>query len=379
MNSKTPSLQNFFVAGISYKNTAAQARGRFSISAQQYENILANAASYGIEELFVLSTCNRTEIYGVAKDETQLIDILCSETAGSKEEFLKQAYIKNAHEAITHLYNVGCGLDSQILGDYEIVGQLKQAVKFSRDKAYIHTFLDRLVSSVFRASKSIKTNTALSGGSVSVSFAAVKYLQEKTKFSGTSKILVLGVGKIGRNTCKNLVNTFGATNITVMNRSEEKAITLAEELNVGYAPLSELALQLEEADIILLATSAVEPLLLKSDLAGKGDKLIIDLSIPCNVEPGTNELPNISLVHLDQLSKLKDENLKKRKAEVPKAQKIIEWHILSFIEWYETRRRLPILKAIKNTSKEANTRPVVPFIAYSSASVNAGKKISACY
>ena len=375
MNSKTPSLQNFFVAGISYKNAPAEVRGRFSISAQQYENMLAHAASYGIEELFVLSTCNRTEIYAQAKNASQLIELLCSETAGSKEEFVKLAYIKNAQEAITHLYNVGCGLDSQILGDYEIVGQLKQAVKFSRDKGCIHTFLDKLVSSVFRASKSIKTNTALSGGSVSVSFAAVKYLKEKTCFNSTSKILVLGVGKIGRNTCKNLVDTFGATNITVMNRSDEKAITLANELNIQYAPVNELAMQLEEADIILLATNAVEPVLLKSDLTGIGDKLIIDLSIPCNVEAGTNELPNISLVHLDQLSKLKDENLKKRKAEVPKAEKIIEWHISSFIEWYELRRTLPALKAIKTPLKEIFTPSVFPLDGHSSTLVNAGEKI----
>ena len=378
MNSKTPSLQNFFVAGISYRNASAEVRGRFSISAQQYENILACAASYGIEELFVLSTCNRTEIYALAKDEAQVIELLCSETSASKEEFVKLAYIKNAHEAITHLYDVGCGLDSQILGDYEIVGQLKQAVKFSRERGCIHTFLDRLVSSVFRTSKNIKTNTALSGGSVSVSFAAVKYLQEKTHFTKTSKILVLGVGKIGRNTCKNLVDVFGATSITVMNRSEEKAITLAEELNIHYAPVNELALQLQEADIILLATNAVEPVLLKSDLTGKGDKLIIDLSIPCNVEAGTNELPNISLVHLDQLSKLKDENLKKRQAEVPKAKKIIDWHISSFIEWHETRRNLPELKVIKSTSKKIHTLPVFASKAYSSRILNAGEKISAC-
>ncbi|HSQ44347.1 MAG TPA: hypothetical protein VLM16_05090, partial [Ginsengibacter sp.] len=105
MNSKTPSLQNFFVAGISYRNASAEVRGRYSISAQQYENILACAASYGIEELFVLSTCNRTEIYAFAKDEAQVIELLCSETSASKEEFIKLASIKNAHEAVRHLYD----------------------------------------------------------------------------------------------------------------------------------------------------------------------------------------------------------------------------------------------------------------------------------
>ena len=120
-------------------------------------------------------------------------------------------------------------------------------------------------------------------------------------------------------------------------------------------------------------------MLLKSDLTGKGDKLIIDLSIPCNVEAGTNELPNISLVHLDQLSKLKDENLKKRKAEVPKAEKIIEWHISSFIEWHEMRRALPKLTAIKNTYNEAYTLPLFPFGTHALTAGHNLEKIAACH
>lgn len=354
---KTYLPENFFIAGINYKNTDAATRGLFAISLKQYENILKNAASFDIKELFVLSTCNRTEIYGFAKNASQLIELMCVETTGSIELFNSISYVKSGVDAATHLYNIASGLDSQILGDYEIVGQLKQAVKFSRDHKFIGNFLDRLINSVLQSSREIKTKTLLSTGSVSVSFSAVKYIKEKTSFKMNSKILVIGTGKIGRVTCKNLVDYFGNENITIINRSEEKAVDLALELNLKHAPICQLPFHVKDADIIILATNAQEPILLKSYVENNSNKkIIIDLSIPCNVETGVNELPNITLIHVDQISKIKDESLKMREAEVPKARSIIAHHVQEFIEWHEMRKHVPVLKAIKTNLKELHTQ-----------------------
>ncbi len=368
-------ISNFFVAGINYKKTDAALRGQFAISNEQYAKLLTLAPLYNVNELFVISTCNRTEIYGFTENIVDLCKLLCTQTQGSVEIFNEIAYIKNDKEAIRHLFDVAAGLDSQILGDYEIVGQLKQAVKFSRQHNFIGVYLDRLVNAVLQSSKLIKTNTGLSGGTVSVSFAAIQFIKEKVTSIAGKKILLIGTGKIGRNTCKNLVDYLQTKNITLINRTESKAEELANELGLQFASVEDLAHQVEEADIILVATNADEPVILQSHLLNKGHKIIIDLSIPCNVEKTAQDLNNITLVNVDDLSKIKDATLHKREAEIPKAEDIIKEQIFEFLEWYEMRKYVPLLKAVKNKLyamhncelyisyfAKQNTPPVTPAI-----------------
>jgi glutamyl-tRNA reductase len=338
----TKDITKFYIAGINYKKSDAVIRGQFAVSNDQYATLLSKAPDFGLHELFVLSTCNRTEIYGFAESADQLINLLCSQTEGSAATFTELAYIKNGLDAIEHLFSVAAGLDSQILGDYEIVGQIKQAVKFSKECGFTDAFMERLVNCVLQASKAIKNQTNLSGGTVSVSFAAVQYIREKVADIAGKKIVLLGVGKIGRNTCKNLVDYLDADHITLINRTEDKAAQLADELNLHHAPLSRLAEKIEESDIILVATNSVEPTIKKSHLEGKGEKLIIDLSVPFNVEEAAQELPNVHLVNVDELAKMKDETLQMREAEVPKARNIIQEHIDEFLEWFEMRKHVPV-------------------------------------
>jgi glutamyl-tRNA reductase len=345
-------LSNFFVAGINYKKTDAEIRGLFAINAEQYERILASAPAYNIDSLFILSTCNRTEIFGFAENPVDLVSLLCSQTKGNKLLFNEICYIKKGNEAVNYLFNVGAGLESQILGDYEIIGQLKQAVKFSKERGYINCFTDRLFNYVMQASKSIKNDTALSGGTISVSFAAIQYIKENAPVNRETNILVVGIGKIGRNTCKNLVDYLGTTNITVINRSEYKAAELARELNLKHAPMSELNAHCHSSDIILLATNAGKPIILKSHLENQGDKIIIDLSVPNNVSPSAAELPNIKMVNVDTLSKRNDETLQLRVAEIPRAKKIIVNFQSEFMQWYSIRKNALLLNAIKNKLNE---------------------------
>lgn len=350
-------ISNFYVAGINYKKSDAAVRGQFAINSDQYSSILEKAAAQGLNELFILSTCNRTEIYGFAYCSHQLVDLLCSETVGNVETFKQSAYIKNGIEAIEHVFSVGAGLDSQILGDYEIVGQLKLAVKHAKDQGFVSGFTERMINCVLQSSKSIKNNTALSGGTVSVSFAAVQYIRNKVVNLSTKSILLLGVGKIGRNTCKNLVDYLETTNITLINRSPEKAAELAGELGLKSAPLENLAEEVAKADIILVATNSAEPVILQHHVEGQGEKLIIDLSIPYNVDAAAQALPNVHLVNVDELSKLKDETLKMRMAEVPKAKVIIAEVMQEFEEWCEMRKHVPMLKDLKVKLKELYTHP----------------------
>lgn len=351
-------ISKFFVAGINYKKTNASVRGSFAINNEQYAELLSLAPSYGIQELFVLSTCNRTEIYGFAEHADQLINLLCTQTEGNIDIFKKLSYVKKGRQAIDHLFSVAAGLDSQILGDYEIVGQIKQAVKFAWEHNRIDAFMERLVNCVLQSSKAIKNQTALSGGTVSVSFAAVQYIKEKMGSVTGKKVLLLGIGKIGRNTCKNLVDYLDATHITLINRTEEKAAALAGELGLHHAAYEDLTTHIQQADIILVATNSAKPVVHAAQLANMGQKLIIDLSIPYNVEPAARQLPDIQLVNVDDLSKLKDETLQKRQEEVPKALEIIDEHRIEFVEWVNMRRHVPILKAVKSKLQEIQTFPL---------------------
>ncbi len=350
-------IPNFYVAGINYKKSDASVRGQFAIGAEQYAALLVQAAGQGLNELFILSTCNRTEIYGFAHSSQQLIELLCSQTVGNAETFQKAAYIKNGIEAIEHVFNVGAGLDSQILGDYEIVGQLKSAVKVAKEAGFIGAFTERLINCVLQSSKIIKNTTSLSGGTVSVAFAAVQYIANMVPNPSGKKILLLGVGKIGRNTCKNLVDYLETKNITLINRSPEKAQDLAGELDLQHSSLDCLNEEVAKADIILVATNAAQPVILKEHVEGKGEKIILDLSIPYNVASDAQVLPNVHMVNVDKLSKLKDDTLKMRLAEVPKAKGIISELLIEFQDWCEMRKHVPMLKHLKGKLKELYAHP----------------------
>ncbi|MEO5996944.1 MAG: glutamyl-tRNA reductase [Chitinophagaceae bacterium] len=345
-------ISNFYLAGINYKKTDAAIRGQYAVNKEQYASLLAIAPLFGINEVFILSTCNRTEIYGFAEDPSHLIHLLCSQTEGETDTFKELAYTKKGIHAVQHFFNVAAGLDSQILGDYEIVGQIKQSVKFAREHNFIDTYSDRLVNTVLQSSKMIRNQTDLSGGTVSVSFAAIQYIKRTVKNLFDKKILLLGIGKIGSNTCKNLVDYLQTTNITLINRTPGKAESLAKELGLHYASHEDSSECVKEADIIIVATNANHPTILKSDLQNSGKKLIIDLSVPYNVEEEAKQLANITLVNVDELSKIKDDTIKKREAAVPMAKVIINTYIEEFLAWNDMRKHVPVLKAVKTKLQE---------------------------
>lgn len=351
-------IQDFHIAGINYKKSDAAIRGRFALSDAAYEDVLTLAQKTGLNEVFVLSTCNRTEIYGLSATPEELIDLLCSKTSGNKKDFLENCYIKNGWSAVEHLFNVGAGLDSQILGDYEIVAQLKLAAKFSKLKGTMGSFLERLVNTALQASKEIKNKTELSVGTVSVAYAAVQYIKEKLENASDKNILLIGTGKIGRNTCRNLVDYLNTKHITLVNRTEDSAKALAKELGIKHSSANNLKKLATKSDVIIVATNAPSPILFKQDMHGCGEKILIDLSIPNNIDSAVKELPGISLVNVDDLSQLNDVTLQKRLAEVPKAKQIIVKHIHEFVDWCMMRRNVPALKAVKQKMLDMQTCPV---------------------
>lgn len=361
MYAKEPHLfQDFWVVGINYKKSDANVRGTFAINTAQYDYLLEIAPDYGINEFFIISTCNRTEIYGLAHDVKQLLDLLDSLSQGDKTQFSTLSYKKKSLAAITHLYEVASGLDSQILGDYEILGQIKAAAKQAKTKGRTGAFTERLVNSVIQASKAVKTNTQLSSGTVSVSFAAIQYIKQLTGNTADKKMIIVGMGKIGKSTCKNLLKYTGAKDLTLINRTNETAESIAAELGTQYKPYESLVQEARSADILIVSTNSPEPILYKEDLLAAGDKIILDLSVPCNVDTAVGNLEGITLVNVDVLSKVKDETLEVRKQEVPKAKEIIQEHVSEFCQWMDMRRYVPVLKKVKSKLHEISlvTLPV---------------------
>lgn len=349
-------IQHLFVAGINYKKSDISVRGSFSLSPEKYEALLQHAKSLHYEDVFVLSTCNRTEIYGIADKAEDLINMLCMFTDGDRHIVEEKGYIKSGCLAAEHLFNVSAGLDSQILGDYEIVGQVKNAVKTAKQIGTISAFLERLTNTSFQASKVIKNSTKLSGGTISVAFAAIQYLKKLNHDYSNKKFLLIGAGKIGKSTCKNLQDYLEAKNITIVNRTTEKSKAIAQELNIDFAPFDKFDEALKVADVVIVATNAPTPILGKKDFEANAGKILIDLSVPNNIDHDVHTLPNISLVNVDDLSKINDETLNIRQAEVPKAKEIIYTYAAEFYDWYKQRKNAPYIRTAKQAMMDMHTQ-----------------------
>jgi glutamyl-tRNA reductase len=337
----------FYAIGLSYKKADAEMRGKFSLDENAIQSLLHQAKKEDIEALVVTSTCNRTEIYGFAQHPFQLIKLLCENSIGTVEDFQKIAYVYKGKEAVSHMFRVGTGLDSQILGDFEIISQLKTAFVQSKEYGLVNNFLERLINSVIQASKKIKTETEISSGATSVSFAAVQYIFKNVEDISNKNILLFGTGKIGRNTCENLVKHTKHSHITLINRTKDKAERLARKLNLIVKDYADLQLELQKADVVVVATGAQNPTIDKTILTLKKPLLILDLSIPKNVNVNVNEINGVSLVHMDQLSQITDETLEKRKQYIPAAEAIIDEIKIEFYAWAKQRKFAPTIHALK--------------------------------
>ena len=346
-NSNISKHHYFYVVGLSYKKADAEVRGKFSLDAVGKTNLLNQAKAEGIESLIVTSTCNRTEIYGFAEHPFQLIKLLCDNSRGTVEEFQKVAFVYKNQEAVSHMFRVGSGLDSQILGDFEIISQIKNSTSESRALGLVNAFMDRLINSVIQASKRIKNETGLSTGATSVSYASVQYIIKNISDISNKNILLFGTGKIGHNTCENLVKHTRNSHITLINRTKDKAERLAGKLNLIVKDYSDLHLELQKADVVVVATGAQNPTIDKEILNLRKPLLILDLSIPKNVNENVRQLDNVTLIHMDHLSQMTDDTLENRKTFIPAAEAIIESIREEFMTWTKARKFAPTIHALK--------------------------------
>lgn len=341
---------HFYNIGVSYKKADANTRGKFSLSKENQKSLLTLAKTKGFQGILVLSTCNRTEISGFAQRPCQLIELLCEFSEGTIEEFAKISNIYKDQEAIHQLFRIGTGLESQILGDYEIVGQLRQSFKMAKALQTTNAYTERLINSVLQASKRVKNETKLSSGTTSVSYAAVQYIIKNLQDYNSKNILVYGLGKMGKHTCKNLAEYTQNKQICLINRTEEKTTEFVKEhASIRKALIEDLTEEVAKADVLIVSTGADKPTITKQHITNNKKLLVLDLSMPENVLKSVADYDGITLVNVDELSKVTDETLVIRQQEVPLAEAIIETHKAEFKDWLNHRRFTPAITALKQS------------------------------
>ena len=225
---------------------------------------------------------------------------------------------------------------------------MKVSARLSRKHQLFNPFLERLVNSVIQASKRIKTETEISSGATSVSFASVQYIMKSIENVSEKNILLFGTGKIGRNTCENLVKHTKNPHITLINRTKDKAEAVAGKFNLLVKDYANLQEEINISDILVVATGAQNPTVDKHCIQTSKPLLILDLSIPKNVNENVSELSNVTLVHLDDLAQITDDTLERRKEHIPVAESIIEDIKTEFNAWLATRKFAPTIKALKH-------------------------------
>ncbi|MFT5305013.1 MAG: glutamyl-tRNA reductase [Flavobacteriales bacterium] len=342
---------NFYALGINYRKADSMIRSKCSISLEETKEKLAFAKQAGIN-CFILSTCNRTEIYGFGNSSEQLEQLLFSRKK-SDTSIANAIFIKSNEAAFQHLFELGTGLDSQILGDFEIIGQLKSNYFLAKESGTINPEMERLMNEVFHVSKKAKNQTKLSSNAASTSFVAVQWIKNHYQIKKDLNITLYGTGTIGKITCENLVKHFPDCNITVVNRTYSKAQTLSTKYNVTAIEENDLSSNLASADVLIVATDASKPTITDKEVVDATLK-ILDLSVPHNVQL-LDAHNNIEVISLDELSKTADENLELRKKEIPKVKAIITEHLKLLSDWQSSRAHSDLIKAFKlklNTIQE---------------------------
>lgn len=343
-------INNFFVTGINYRKSDSDVRSKYALTADQCAHFYKATKPEGVKEFFILSTCNRTEIYGIADSANQLISIFHPHQQDIKQELTKDVYIKQGWNAVKHLFEVAAGLDSQLIGDYEIMGQVKQSFLLAKENSACSTKIERIVMSAFASAKDVRTQTLLSSGTVSTSYAAVRFIKKQLYEKRPLNILVVGAGEIGSSVCRNLKDYFPGNNVTIVNRSLEKAQSLAVELKFSFTSIANMQPVVETADIIVTATASPSYLITNKILPTEKEQLIIDMSMPRNVQPLSKTHSNKKLLNIDDISKIKDTSLQIRNDEVPKAQEIIDDHILKLKQWEKESSNRKLINNYKQTA-----------------------------
>ncbi|MGB0868238.1 MAG: glutamyl-tRNA reductase [Flavobacteriales bacterium] len=348
---KSTTNNQFISIGISHWNCPIEIREKFSITDSNLERLHLKAKSLDIVSLFVVSTCNRTQLFSfgnVAQEQT-LIDLFIEATETSAELFNEFAFLKREKEATDLLFELCMGLDSMILGDLQIISQVKNAVTYASKFDLIDSETHRLMQYVLQCYKAVSTDTDINSGPASIAHAAVLYIKNRFKQLSDKNILLYGLGEIGETTVKNLIENHKIGSMTLINRTFSKAEKLAKELNVQSKEVEFLTEEIDRSDIVIVATGALNFTVSESNYnnKSKNPKVFIDLAVPRNIDPVFDTIAEVDLIEMDELNKIQDETLTLRRKNIPKVRTIINLHKFEFYDWIKMRKISPLINAYR--------------------------------
>ncbi len=342
---------------LSYQKAPVEIRELIALDQTAIEEILSEAKdTFDLNELLILSTCNRTELYYSSPED--LSSALISFIGIKKGIAHPNAYQKyfeffNQEEAIDHLFRVSIGLEAQVLGDMQIANQVKQSYQLTANADLAGPFLHRLLHAIFFTSKRVAQETAFRDGAASVSYAAY----ELTKTLATSiiepKILVVGLGDIGSDLCRHLSAT--DLNVKVCNRTLSKARELATECNFDVVPFEQFEEELFEADIIISSVAKSEPLITKDSLGDteiRGYKYFVDLAMPRSIDKEVEKIPGAVVYNIDDIHSKTNSALIKRQESIPQVEQIIREASVEFNDWSKEMIVSPTIAKLKSALDE---------------------------
>lgn len=323
------------VCGISHKTAPIELREKILFSAEKLPVYLNDLlTNENVREAVLLSTCNRSELYCDADDIEKVIEWFCRQHSLTKSLIETALYVHTGQEAVQHMMQVACGLDSMVLGETQILGQMKDAFSESCAAGSVGTLFNRLFQQIFAVAKEVRTNTAIGACPVSISSSAVNLVKQFFPNSlSTSTVLLLGAGDTIHLVLRYL-SALTPKKIMIINRSLENARKLAETHQVEALAFSELPCALQQADILISATGSTQPIVTKTMLSERNKKLlIVDIAVPRDIEAEVSELANVQLFSIDDLKTIIQQNLHGRGHAAEKAQEMIRKRSLEFMAW----------------------------------------------
>jgi glutamyl-tRNA reductase len=351
-----------FVAGLNHKIADVDVREKLAFNGPKLEEgLLKFKLLPEIKEAIILSTCNRVELYANVTD--------AAEAAGSVKNFLSEfhnikrssldnaLYIYDGVDAVRHIFRVASSLDSMVVGEPQILGQLKNTFELALSKKTTGILLNKLMKKAISVAKRIRTETRIAENAVSISFAAVELA--KKIFTDLSKriFMLLGAGEMAELAAKHLISN-GVKEVLVSNRTYGRACELAEEFRGRPIKFEDFIQEMVRADIVICSTGAPSYILMKSQMQKvmkerkQRQVFIIDISVPRNIDPELNGLDNVYLYNVDDLQGVVDTNMFERQKEAEKAERIVEEEIETFIRWQSSLDSVPTIVALRERAEE---------------------------
>lgn len=352
---------NILIAGLNHKTALLEVRERLAFDGAKLEDGLMKLRQQnGINEAAVLSTCNRVEMY-VSVDNvsaaSESIKRFISEFHGIQDRMLEGAlYFYQDRDAVRHIFRVASSLDSMVVGEPQILGQLKDAFEFALKKKTTGVLLNRLLKKAISVAKRVRTETKIAENAVSISFAAVELAKKIFTDIREKSVMLLGAGEMAELAARHLVGG-GVKEIVVANRTYERGLELAHEFKGRAVRFDEFISEMAHTDIVICSTGAPAYVVMKSQMQAvmkerkQKPMFIIDISVPRNIDPEINKMENVFLYDVDDLQGVIDSNVLERKKEAEKAEAIIEEEIEVFSKWLSSLDAAPAIIALREKAE----------------------------